>query len=198
MKKIYLSLILAAASLTLGDCESETEIPGDNEETTEDSLEHDEWEVAYAFDYDDIAEWNPMITPSGEIDEGKVIDLSDEGEYVTIQAGESGFGGLQTPALEVDMTRNPMLLTRVHESDDAFQWGSKVILSDLVGEDWGLYLINDNNMKWNHYAGARIDEAIGPIYNDYGDILDLHFWFYPTGGEEATVQLTSVYIVYLD
>lgn len=200
MKKVFLSVTLILTVAMLSACNAEDgESPSDNEDNGDEPTETLEgWEVAHAFDYEDIAEWDPMVTPNGEADKGSVESVSEDGEFVAIKAGESGFGGLQTPALEVDLTRNPMLMVQVHESEDQFQWGAQTIITDHVGDEWGLYVINDNDLKWNHYAGARVDEAIGAAYANYGDVVDLHFWLYPTGSEDAILEVSSVYIVYMD
>jgi len=186
MKKAILTLVLVGV-FTLAAC--------DSGEVTEDV---DSWEVAYEFSYDEISEWDPMVTPGGEDDQGSVDSVDDDSGFVSIKAGPNGWGGLQTPALEVDMTRNPFLFVQVYESEDGFNWGAQTIIDDQVGDEWALYVISDNGLKWNHYAGGSIADGVGNIYDEYGENLDLRFWVYPTGGEEATVEISSIKIVYMD
>lgn len=154
------------------------------------------YELAYSFSYDEIAAFDLMVTPGGEVDQGSVASVDDDGGFVRIQAGPNGWGGVQTPALSLDMTREPIFMVRVNESPDAFNWGAQTIHSDLVGESWALYVINDNGMKWNQYAAGNIADAIGVTYTDYGDVLDLHFWIYPAGSTDAFVEITEITVFY--
>lgn len=154
------------------------------------------WELAYSFSYDEIALFDKMVTPGGEADQGSVFSIDHEGGFVTIKAGPNGWGGVQTPALTLDLSREPIFLVRVKESPDAFRWGAQTLLSSLVGESWGLYVINDNDMKWNQYAGGNVTDAIGVVYSEYGTILDLHFWVYPAGSPDAFVEITEIVVFY--
>ena len=182
MKKILGFLVLLSV-FTLAAC-------GTTEE------QNSGWELAYSFTYAEIAEFALMITPGGADDQGSIVAVDHDGGFVRIQAGPNGWGGVQTPALNLDLSREPIFLVRVHESPDAFRWGAQTILSDLVGDSWALYVINDNDMKWNQYAGGNIADAIGVTYSEYGDVLDLHFWLYPAGSPDAIVEITEILVFY--
>lgn len=181
MKKL-LGLASLLLVFTLAACGTPTEESG--------------WELAYSFSYTDIAAFAPMVTPGGEADQGSVMGVDNDGGFVTIKAGPNGWGGVQTPALTLDLSREPIFLVRVNESPDAFKWGAQTILSSLVGESWALYVINDNDMKWNQYAGGNIADAIGVTYSEYGTVLDLHFWIYPAGSPDAFVEITEILVFY--
>lgn len=183
MKKLLLLTALFTSMFVLAACDSA-------------ATEEGGYELAYSFTYEEIALFDLMITPGGAVDQGVVMGVDHEGGFVTIKAGPNGWGGVQTPALNLDMSREPIFLVRVNESPDAFKWGVQTLLSDLVGESWGLYIINDNDMKWNQYAGGNIADSIGVTYSDYGTILDLHFWIYPAGSPDAFVQITEIVIFY--
>jgi hypothetical protein len=90
-----------------------------------------------------------------------------------------------------------MLLVQVRENLDGFKWGAKFVPSNLQVEDhaWGFYLIEDNNFKWNNYAGVDLREKLGQDFIDlYGEKVEGVFWIYAAGSPEAVVEITSVKI----
>ncbi|NLW60550.1 MAG: hypothetical protein GX073_09455 [Firmicutes bacterium] len=141
-------------------------------------------------DYNDIAQWQPMVTPGGG--EGSV----EKGDQVAIiKAAPDGWGGVQSEKVTLDLSKRPMLLVQVRENQDGFKWGAKFVPSNLQMEDhaWGFYLIEDNNFKWNNYAGVDLREKLGQIFIDmYGEKVEGVFWLYAAGSPEATVEVTSV------
>lgn len=141
-------------------------------------------------DYNDIATWQPMVTPGGG--EGSVT----KGDQVAIiKAAADGWGGVQSEKVTLDLTKHPMLLVQVRENHDGFKWGAKFVPSNLQMEDhaWGFYLIEDNNFKWNNYAGVDLRAKLGQIFIDmYGEKVEGVFWLYAAGSPDATVEITSV------
>lgn len=144
----------------------------------------------YEKDYNDIAAWQPMVTPGGG--EGRV----EKGDQVAIiKASADGWGGIQSEKVTLDLSKHPILLVQVRENHDGFKWGAKFVPSNLQLEDhaWGFYLIEDNNFKWNNYAGVDIRAKLGQIFIDlYGEKVEGVFWLYAAGSPEATVEITSV------
>ncbi len=145
---------------------------------------------SYTKDYSEISTWGSMVTPGGG--EGTVT----KGDNVAIiKAAADGWGGVQSEKVTLDLTKDPMLLVQVKENADGFKWGVKFVPSTLQVEDhaWGLYLIEDNNFKWNNYAGVDLRAKVGQDFIDlYGEKVEGVFWIYAAGSPEATVEVTSV------
>jgi len=146
----------------------------------------------YEKDYQAISAWKPMETPGGG--EGTV----EKGDSAAIiKAAPDGWGGVQSEKVTLDLSKNPMLLVQVRENLDGFKWGAKFVPSNLQVEDhaWGFYLIEDNNFKWNNYAGVDLREKLGKDFIDlYGEKVEGVFWIYAAGSPEAVVEVTSVKI----
>ena len=146
----------------------------------------------YEKDFQDISSWKSMETPGGG--EGTV----EKGDGVAvIKAASDGWGGVQSEKVTLDLSKNPMLLVQVMENLDGFKWGTKFVPSNLQVEDhaWGFYLIEDNNFKWNNYAGVDLREKLGKDFIDlYGEKVEGVFWIYAAGSPEAVVEITSVKI----
>ena len=144
----------------------------------------------YNKDYNAIASWEPMVTPGGG--EGS----ADKGDNVAIiKAAPDGWGGVQSEKVTLDLSKHPILLVQVRENQDGFKWGAKFVPSNLQLDDhaWGFYLIEDNNFKWNNYAGVDLRAKLGQIFIDlYGEKVEGAFWLYAAGSPEATVEITSV------
>ena len=60
------------------------------------------------------------------------------------------------------------------------------------GHEWGFYLIEDNNFKWNKYAAVNVNEALKDFADAYGNKFEGVLWVYATGGEEASVDVSSL------
>ena len=143
---------------------------------------------------EDIAKWKSMETPGGG--EGSV-ELGDG--VAIIKAAEDGWGGVQSEPVTIDFSRNPMFLVQVKENADEFRWGAKFVPTtpEIEDHEWGLYLIEDNNFKWNNYAGVDMTEKLGQSFIDmYGEKVEGVFWLYAAGSPDATVEITQVKIFY--
>jgi len=144
----------------------------------------------YVKDYNDIAKWKSMETPGGG--EG-TVELGDQ--VAIIKAAPDGWGGVQSEKVTLDLSKHPMLLVQVRENHDGFKWGAKFVPSNPQMDDhrWGFYLIEDNNFKWNNYAGVDLRAKLGQIFIDiYGEKVEGVFWLYAAGSPEAEVEITSV------
>lgn len=146
----------------------------------------------YSKSFSDVAGWGSMVTPGGG--EGSV----SKGDNVAIiKAAADGWGGVQSEKITLDLSKEPVLLVQVKECTDEFKWGAKFVPSNTVVDDhkWGFYLIEDNNFKWNNYAGSDIKLKLGQDFIDlYGEKVEGVIWLYPAGGPEATVEISSVKI----
>ena len=66
----------------------------------------------------------------------------------------------------------------------------------IEDHEWGLYIIPDNNLKWNKYAGVDLKEALGDDFTDiYGEQCNIKLWIYPAGGPEGTVSVSEILVV---
>lgn len=140
--------------------------------------------------FTDIAAWTSMVTPGGG--EGSV---SRGDNAAVIKAAPDGWGGVQSEKITVDFTKDPVLLVQVRENADEYKWGVKFVPAKPAVEDhaWGLYLIEDNNFKWNNFAGTDLRAKLGQDFIGlYGEKVEGVFWIYAAGGPTATVEITSV------
>lgn len=69
-------------------------------------------------------------------------------------------------------------------------------MTAIADHEWGLYVINDNNLKWNKYAGVDLREALGDDFIDiYGEQCKIKLWIYPAGGPEGTVSVSEILVL---
>lgn len=149
---------------------------------------------SYTQDGADVAEWTSMETPGGG--EGSV-ELGDD--VAIIHAASDGWGGVQSDTISIDLSRDPLLFVRVKESGDDFKWGAKFVPSspEIDEHNWGMYLIEDNNFKWNNYAVVDIKDKLGESFvHLYGEDLEGVIWLMASGSSEATVEISEVKIMY--
>lgn len=145
---------------------------------------------------EDIAKWNPMVTPGGG--EGSV-ELSEDGDSAIIKAHKDGWGGVQSETITLDLSRDPLLFIRVKENADGFKWASKFVPSnpEIEEHEWGMYLVEDNNFKWNNYAVVDVKDKLGESFIKlYGEELEGVIWLMASGNSEATVEITEVKVLY--
>ncbi|GHV31468.1 hypothetical protein AGMMS4952_20300 [Spirochaetia bacterium] len=150
-------------------------------------------EFVYEKSWTDVAAWKSMITPGGG--EGSVVRGDSS---AIIQAAPDGWGGVQSEKITLDLSQNPILLIQVRENADGFKWGAKFVPDSPAIPDhaWGFYLIEDNNFKWNNYAGTDIRLKLGQDFIDiYGEKAEGVFWIYAAGSPDATVEISSVKIL---
>jgi hypothetical protein len=152
-----------------------------------------EGKFSFAQSAADIAKWTSMVTPGGG--EGTV----ETGDNVAIiKAAADGWGGVQSQKITVDFSKDPMLLVRVKENADGFKWGAKFVPANLEIEDhaWGVYLIEDNNFKWNNYGAVNMRDKVGEDFiSMYGEKIEGVLWIYAAGSPEAVVEVTEVKIL---
>lgn len=141
---------------------------------------------------EEIAGWKAMETPSAGSGEGTV----EKGDSIAVvKAASDGWGGVQSEEFTLDLSKNPVILVQVNDIDDNYKWGLKFVPSDpeIEGHAWGFYLIEDNNYKWDNYAGVNIAEKLGKAIIDlYGEKIDGVLWIYASGSLEARVNVTSI------
>jgi hypothetical protein len=145
---------------------------------------------SYTKNAQEVARWTSMVTPGGG--EGSVSSGSN---VAIIKAAPDGWGGVQSEKITLDLSKEPVLLVQVRENADGFKWGAKFVPSTPAVEDhaWGFYLIEDNNFKWNNYAGVDLRAKLGQDFIGlYSEKVEGVIWLYATGSPEATVEITSV------
>ena len=155
------------------------------------------WEVTQNFSYKDIASWGSMQTPSDGSGAGTIASTNDVDGYVTIKAAADGWGGVESEYFEIDLSKEPIILAQICENPDGYNWGMKIVPENPIADhEWGLYVINDNNLKWDKYAGANLAEALGDDFKDiYGEKSKIKIWIYPAGGPEGTVSVSEIVVV---
>jgi hypothetical protein len=180
MNKHLLTTTLAVMTFTLAGCATNTAPT---------------YEVAATYSYADIADWDLMVTPGGDVDKGSVVETNTTDGFVTIKAGPNNWGGVQSPSIKLDLEREPLIMVRIFENADGFKWGAQVIRAQDSGEEWANYLIPDHNSKWSLFVAANVTERLDGVYDEYGSEIDLVFWIYPVGAN-ATVSIQEIVIVY--
>jgi hypothetical protein len=155
------------------------------------------WTVTNAFSYNDISKWGTMQTPSEGSGSGSVVETNTKDGYVTIKAADDGWGGLESDYFEIDLDKNPMIFAQIFENPDGSNWGMKVIPENPREEHkWGLYLVEDNNLKWNKYAGVDVSKVLDADFVAiYGSKLRVKIWIYAVGGPEALVSVSGIKVL---
>lgn len=155
------------------------------------------WTEAKHFTYKDISSWGTMQTPSEGSGSGKVVATNDADGYTTIQAAADGWGGVESGYFEIDLAKEPLLLAKIFENPDGYKWGMKIVPENPIPDhEWGCYIIDDNNLKWNKYAGIDLRETLGDDFiSIYGEQCKIKLWIYPTGGPDATVSVSEILIM---
>lgn len=155
------------------------------------------WSVVKEFGYKDIASWGTMQTPSEGSGSGSVDGVNDTDGYVTIKAAADGWGGLESGYFEIDLSKEPMILAKIFENPDGYNWGMKVVPENAMEDHaWGFYIMPDNNLKWNKYAGVNLKEALGDDFiSVYGEKCKVKLWIYPAGGPEAVVSVSEILLI---
>jgi hypothetical protein len=179
MKRHLLTTALAVMTFTLAGCAASAPT----------------YEVVATYSYADIAAWDLMVTPGGDVDKGSVVETNTTDGFVTIKAGPNNWGGVQSPSIKLDLEREPLIMVRIFENPDGSKWGAQVIRAQDSGEEWANYLIPDLNTKWSLFVAANVTEQLDGVYDEYGSEIDLIFWIYPTGAN-GTVSIQEVVIVY--
>ncbi len=180
IKKILLTLVVVMSITLISGCQK-----SDNSSKP--------ITFTYTQNADQLAQWVPMVTPGGG--EGTVT-AGDTAAIV--HAAADGWGGVQSQEITLDLSKNPLLFVQVKENQDGFKWGAKFVPSTPLvdGHEWGVYLIEDNNFKWNNYAVSDIKAKLGQDFIDvYGTQVKGVLWIYATGSPDATVEVTSVKIL---
>ncbi len=155
------------------------------------------WTVVKEYSYKDVASWEPMTTPTEGSGSGSVAATDDASGFVTIQAAADGWGGLESDYIEIDLSKNPIVLARIFECNDGNSWGMKVVPENAIEDhEWGLYIIPDNTMKWNCYGAADLRSTLGEDFiSIYGEQCKVKLWIYAAGGPESTVSVSEIKVV---
>lgn len=185
MKKTKVIALLAGMVLALSACGKSNNTNGDT------------WTVQENYSYDQIAKWGTMQTPSEGSGSGSVAETNTTDGFVTIKAAEDGWGGLESGYLELDLTKEPMILVQIFENPDGSNWGLKVVPENAIEDhQWGLYLIPDNNLKWNKYAGVDVCSILDEDFRAiYGDKVKVKLWIFAAGGPESTVSVSELKVI---
>lgn len=187
MKKVKVVALIMVMVFVLAGCSNK------DKSSNSDSS----WTVKKTYAYSDIAKWSTMSTPVEGSGSGSVQETNTKDGYVTIQAADDGWGGLESAYFEIDLDKEPVILAKIFESPDGSNWGMKIIPENAIEDHlWGLYLVPDNNLKWNKYAGVDVTSVLDEdIRTIYGSKFNVKIWIYPAGGPEATVSVSEIILL---
>lgn len=155
------------------------------------------WDVEKSFSCQEIAKWETMKTPNQGSGSGSVTEENTEDGFVTIKAADDGWGGLESEYIELDLDKDPMVLIKVFENPDGSNWGLKVVPENPIEDHaWGMYLIPDNNLKWNKYAGVDVNSVLDDDFKAiYGSKFKVKLWVFAAGGPESTVSVSEIKVL---
>lgn len=160
--------------------------------------------VVYDFSAGAIAAaWQPYLDPvSGEFLGAGSVSLADGKAVVGVTFGEPWGGGVISPWLLVDMSKNPVII--LHNVQPTAKWTLKAHLRGLKPEvftpveGWGTYLIGDNNLSGDveidlaqalrEFAPLGVIRAI-----PQSPILAIRLWFWGVGSSVSVDSITIVY-----
>lgn len=160
--------------------------------------------VVYDFPAQAIAaSWEPFLDPiSGEFLGAGSVTLIEGKAVVGITFGEPWGGGVISPWLLVDMSKNPIIILRNVQPKE--KWTLKAHLRGLKPdvftpvEGWGTYLIGDNNLSGDveivlanalrEFAPVGVIRAIPK-----SPIIAIRLWFWGVGGSVSVDGISIVY-----
>lgn len=160
--------------------------------------------VVYHFPAQAIAAaWEPFLDPvSGEFLGAGSVTLVEGKAVVGITFGEPWGGGVISPWLLIDMSKNPVII--LHNVQPTEKWTLKAHLRGLKPEvftpveGWGTYLIGDNNLTGDveivltdairEFAPVGVIRAIPK-----SPIIAIRLWFWGVGGSVSVDGITIVY-----
>jgi hypothetical protein len=160
--------------------------------------------VVYEFTPEMIAAaWQPFLDPtSGEFLAAGTVSLVGGKAVVGLSFGEPWGGGVISPWLLLDMSKNPVIILR--NVQPTAKWTLKAHLRGLKPdvfkpvEGWGTYLIGDNNLSGDveinvadglrEFAPIEVTRAIPA-----NPLILVRLWFWGVGG---SVSVDGIRIVY--
>ncbi len=149
------------------------------------------------------AAWQPFLDPvSGEFLGAGSVGLIDGRAVVGVTFGEPWGGGVISPWLLLDMSKNPIIILRNVRPTE--KWTLKAHLRGLRPdvftpvEGWGTYLIGDNNLSGDvEIVVANALREFAPIgvirAIPKSPIIAIRLWFWGVGG---SVSVDGIRIVY--
>ncbi|MBC7317673.1 hypothetical protein H5T57_00215 [Candidatus Bipolaricaulota bacterium] len=160
--------------------------------------------VIYEFTPEMIAAaWQPYLDPeSGEFLGAGTVSLIDGKAVVGVTFGEPWGGGVISPWLLLDVSKNPVIILLNVQPKE--KWTLKAHLRGLKPdvftpvEAWGTYLIGDNNLSGdveiNLAEGIKEFAPVGVIRAlPNTPIIAIRLWFWGVGGP---VSVDGIRIVY--
>jgi len=159
--------------------------------------------VVYDFTPEMIAAaWQPFLDPTGgEFLAAGTVSLVEGEAVVGLSFGEPWGGGVISPWLLVDMSKNPVIILRNVKLTD--KWTLKAHVRGLKPdvftpvEGWGTCLIGDNNLSGdveiNVAEGLRQFAPVGVIRAIPNPLIFIRLWFWGVGGSVSVDGITIVY-----
>lgn len=151
--------------------------------------------VVEKFTAQQIGEWGSTQSPNDDSKGTATYDAA--GDFTVVRVDGDTWGGIQSPAVTLDLTKQTYVAVQIKEVNDLFKWTLKFVPSDpaLEGHEWGLYLVEDNGMKWNKYVMVDVNEQLGEDLIDlYGGKIEGVFWLWAAGAADANVEVRSLTI----
>lgn len=151
--------------------------------------------VKEKFDAKQMGTWTGSVTPDGSAK--GTATYNEEGDFTVVRVGEETWGGVQSPKITLDLTKQTYVAVQVKEVNDAFKWTVKFIPDNPIeGHEWGLYVFEDNGMKWNKFVMSDLNAQFGQdIIDAYGGKLTGVFWIWAAGAADANVEIRSFSIL---
>ncbi len=179
MKKFLTLVVVLLTALTLVACGNDAE---------------NGLKVVTKYTAQDIGSWTGSVTPDSSA--FGTATYNAEGNFTVVRVGAESWGGVQSPTLTLDLSEQTFIAIQVKEVNDAFKWTVKFVPDNPVeGHEWGLYVFEDNGMKWNKYTMVDINAQFGQdIIDAYNGKIEGKFWIWAVGAADANVEVLSLVI----
>lgn len=144
----------------------------------------------------EISTWGYSVTP-GDDSKGKV-EYNEDGDFATIQVDTDTWGGIQSPVVTLDFSKELFLAIQIKEVSDDYKWAIKFVPTTPIDEahEWGFYIFEDNQAKYNKYLMANLNEQISKDMTDaYSGKIEGVFWLWASGGAEANFEVREMMIL---
>lgn len=147
--------------------------------------------VVKQFSASEMGSWTGSVTPDDTA--FGTATYNAEGDFTVVRVGDESWGGVESPKLVLDLTKQTYVALQVKEVNDAFKWTVKFIPTNPIeGHEWGFYVFEDNGMKWNKYTMVDLNKQFGEdIIDVYDGKLEGVFWLWVTGAADANVEVLS-------
>lgn len=186
MKKLLSVFVLVLAAVVLVACQGGGSDSGD-------------LTVIESYSARDISEWTGSVTPDGtahgtatysEDSDVAIVKVPQEGDGQE-DVEHSAWGGIQSPIITLDFSNTIYAAIQIQEVNDDYVWAVKFVPEDPIeGHEWGFYVFEDNQGKYDNYLMTNLNEKFtSDLIDAYGGSITGRFWLWAAGGATAEFEV---------